>query len=237
MNNIKLEKSSMEYNLSVYKNLGNDLILSMIPANALRILDIGCGAGDNARRIKIRNPLTEVIGITINPAEALIAREFCSSVFTFDVESERDSLDNIGGPFDVIVFSHVLEHLINPTRLLRKVMGILSPGGYIVIAVPNVLEWRTRLQFLLGNFDYADGGILDRTHLKFYTCKTAQKELVDPIKGLRIISRVNRGAVPLGPFRKYLLPALLRRKADDFAVSWCPNLFASEIGMLIQKVL
>ena len=75
--------------------------------------------------------------------------------------------------YDCIVFSHVLEHLRAPEQLVRESVGVLTDDGVVLIAVPNVLIWRQRIDFMRGRFEYTDTGVLDRTHLRFYTFKSA----------------------------------------------------------------
>jgi 2-polyprenyl-3-methyl-5-hydroxy-6-metoxy-1,4-benzoquinol methylase len=219
--------------MPIYQNAGNEVALSLIPIGARRILDVGCGAGDNARQLKIRAPKIDIVGVTLSKAEAEMARAHCSSVHLFDLN--RVDIRDVGEPFDAILLSHVLEHLLDPVGVLRKLLPLLRPGGHVIIAVPNVLEWRTRAAFMLGKFDYADHGILDRTHAKFYTYLTAERELLRPLEDLQVKQILARGAAPLGPLRRHLLPSALRQRIDHFAVRRWPNLFASEIAMLAQK--
>ena len=81
--------------------------------------------------------------------------------------------------FDCLIFSHVLEHLRNPAEVVARLSRLLRTGGRVVIAVPNVLFFKVRLQFLRGDFEYdPDGGILDDTHLHFYTHRTADRYLL-----------------------------------------------------------
>jgi len=105
----------------------------------------------------------------------------------------------------------------------------------VLIAVPNTLEWRTRLRFLRGQFDYADSGILDRTHLRFFTWQTAARELVEPLPELRLLKRKGRGVLPLGRLRRRLLPGRLLRALDEAAVRRFPNILAGEVALLAKR--
>lgn len=218
----------------VYKNDGNALVLDLVPKCARRILDVGCGAGDNAARLKGGRDDRWVVGLTHSPTEAEIARTHCNAVHVLDLRSA--ALSGFGEPFDTIVLSHVLEHLPDPVDVLRHLLLLLRPGGYVVIAVPNVLEWRTRLAFLNGRFEYADHGILDRTHLRFYTPRTAVAELVGPLKSLSVEVVRTRGAFPLGPFRHFLLWRGIKVAIDLAAVQRWPTLFASEVAFRARKL-
>src|SRR5262249_60853281 len=132
-----------------------------------RILDVCCGSGDTARFIEVRIPGISIEGITHNPIEASVAEGVLDRVHVFDIEADIPS--TLPEDFDCLLFSHVLEHMRDPPRVVKRFASHLVQGGTIVIAVPNVLEWRTRMRFLRGDWSYAEHGILDRTHLKFFT--------------------------------------------------------------------
>jgi 2-polyprenyl-3-methyl-5-hydroxy-6-metoxy-1,4-benzoquinol methylase len=215
-----------------YRNSGNELVISMIPAGVNRVLDIGCGAGDNARRLKAERPSIEVVGVTHNEVEAALAAPFMSSVHVFDIE--RDVPAELGGAFDLLLFSHVLEHVRDPISVISRFLPELDDRGYILVAVPNTLEWRTRFAFLKGRFVYAEHGILDRTHVRFYTYETAAAELIEPLPAFTLVARRGRGGAPLGPFRHWLLSERLKSKIDEFAVRRMPNLFSGEVALLAQ---
>lgn len=219
--------------VEIYINAGNDLVLSLVESCAQRVLDVGCGAGDNARRLRDKNPNIYIVGLTINDAEAELAKAHCTDVRVLDLE--HDALNRLGEPFDTILLSHILEHLREPVSVLEKLLLLVKPGGHIIIAVPNVLEWRTRLAFFRGNFNYTNHGILDRTHLRFFTYVTAARELVEPVEGLHLLRTLTRGAAPLGPLRRHCLSVSFRERVDRFAVEQWPNLFGSEIVLLAQK--
>lgn len=217
---------------SPYINAGNELVLSLVPADTRRILDVGCGAGDNARRLKAERTGMEIVGITHSAEEADLARPFLDAVCVGDVEVIETG--KLGAPFDLLLFSHVLEHLRDPVAVVGRLLPALRPGGYVLIAVPNTLEWRSRYKLLRGQFKYADHGIFDRTHLRFFTYETAPQELVAPLHSLRLEVCKGRGSAPLGPLRRWLLPARMRAGIDAIAVRFMPNLFANEVAMLAR---
>ena len=137
------------------------------------LLDVGCGRGqiaDAARRIGYR-----VVGIECHPAALAVARDRTDELLPVDLgdgNAVAAALD--GRKFDVILFADVLEHLPDPLTVLRLYLGFLQPGGRIVVSLPNIACWDRRLALLFGRFDYADAGIMDRTHLRFFTFRTAQ---------------------------------------------------------------
>src|SRR5712691_4469917 len=107
-NNLELSMQQTQ----IYQNNGNHLVLNMLRPDARRILDVGCGGGDNARALLAARPGTKIVGITLSAAEADIARAYVEEVHIADVETS--DLLFINGPFDAIICSHVLEHLKDP---------------------------------------------------------------------------------------------------------------------------
>ena len=139
------------------------------PESARRILDVGCGSGALGASIRQRSPAT-VTGITFSSEEAAIASKRLDKVCVEDLNAfDPGAL----GVFDVILCSHVLEHLHHPERLLSLLRKCIAPGGILIVALPNVLFWKQRLEFLFGRFQYSEGGIMDGTHYRFYDWKEA----------------------------------------------------------------
>ncbi|GIG39603.1 class I SAM-dependent methyltransferase [Cellulomonas phragmiteti] len=132
-----------------------------------RVLDVGCATGYLGEVLKRRG--CEVVGVEIDPAAAAQAAEVLDEVLVADLE-QVDLLDSFErGSFDVVVFGDVLEHLRDPLRLLRTCVGLLRPGGSVVVSVPNVAHGAVRLALLQGRWTYQDRGLLDRTHVTFFT--------------------------------------------------------------------
>lgn len=132
-----------------------------------RVVDFGCWNGLVAGALKERG--CHVTGIEMDPEAAEAAREACDRVIVADLdEIDLDSALE-GEEYDVGLFGDVIEHLKHPGRLLRRFRGLLAPGGHIVLSVPNIAHASIRLMLLEGRFDYENTGILDDTHLKYYT--------------------------------------------------------------------
>lgn len=138
-----------------------------MPPGAARILDVGCGAGQLGYYLKRRQPC-RVSGIEVVEAVAEQARPVLDEVFVGDVEEIVRTPP--GERFDCIVCADVLEHLREPGQVLEALReGWLAPGGVVVASVPNVRHWSVIRQLLEGRWDYVDAGLLDRTHLRFFT--------------------------------------------------------------------
>jgi methionine biosynthesis protein MetW len=143
------------------------LMRSLLPANA-RVLDVGCGAGGVTTAINSGKNNT-VLCIEPDPERGAAARgrglQVVSGVFDEDFAKTC-------GAFDAIVFADVLEHLADPARVVALAGRCLRPGGVLIVSVPNVAHWTVRLRLLFGRFDYRDRGIMDATHLRWFTRKT-----------------------------------------------------------------
>jgi 2-polyprenyl-3-methyl-5-hydroxy-6-metoxy-1,4-benzoquinol methylase len=221
-------------NERVYSNKGNAPLIDLLDMNYSRLLDVGCGAGDNAILIKSRNPSCEIYGITRSTPEATIAEEYMKKCWVTDIEIEFPE-DIAGQSFDVLVFSHVLEHLRDPAAVLARFSNLLRKGGQVLIAVPNVLSWRVRLQFLGGDFEYRSEGVLDDTHLHFFTYRTADRYLLAKSPDLDLTDKTVTGNVPLWWFRKHVLTAESKARLDRWGCRRWPNLFGNQVLLRAVK--
>jgi SAM-dependent methyltransferase len=217
----------------VYTNDGNAPLIALLDRGVRQILDVGCGAGNNAELLKVKYPDCEVYGITHSYAEAHITRKVMTGCWVSDIEDDLPA-DLIGMRFDAIVFSHVLEHVRDPALVLQKFANLLRRGATVIIAVPNVLSWAMRLQFLQGDFEYQSDGVLDDTHLRFFTYLTADRYLLGRCPELKLVSKGVTGSVPQWWMRRYVLPKRWSEAIDSLGCRFWPNLFGSQI--LIKAV-
>jgi GT2 family glycosyltransferase/2-polyprenyl-3-methyl-5-hydroxy-6-metoxy-1,4-benzoquinol methylase len=147
-------------------------LLSLIGENR-RVIDFGCATGYLACLLKQKGCV--VTGIEINEQAASIAEQYCERVIVCDLDITR-LLDILPKQtFDVAVFGDVLEHLRDPWRILQETKELLLPQGYVVASIPNIAHGAIRLSLLQGKFDYQELGILDNTHLRFFTRKTVEE--------------------------------------------------------------
>ncbi|HVG22560.1 MAG TPA: class I SAM-dependent methyltransferase [Thermoanaerobaculia bacterium] len=162
----------------------------------LRVLDVGCGFATTSARIqKLGN---EVTGIDSSPAIEVVAAQRLARVVHGDVVD----VDLGDAQFDVIIFADVLEHLPWPVSMLQRYLRWLAPGGSVIVSLPNVGLWSVRFAHLLGRWEYDETGVLDRTHLRFFTRKSARWLAREA--GLNIVrTTYNPGLVrPLVPLAK-----------------------------------
>lgn len=208
----------------IYQSI-NQPVFERVPADARRILDLGCGGGAFGEALR-HSRACSVVGVTRDEAEAVQARQRLDEVIVSDL-NEFDPAPL--GRFDCIVCSHVLEHLLSPERLLQRLRACLTPGGPLLIALPNVLFWRQRLEFLRGRFRYTEGGLMDSTHYRFFDWETARGLVIEG--GLSPLEQVADGGFPLS---RWLGPNV-SRTMDRWAVSTCPGLFGHQFVMTCRS--
>jgi SAM-dependent methyltransferase len=165
-----------------YVERPNSVLLELLSAHVLstrpaaRILDIGCGAGANARRIAERAPLARVVGVEPNAHAAQLARGACSEVFEGTLEAFIACAPHAS--FDAVLLSDVLEHTVDPIGFLQSLVRLPAlRRATLVVSVPNYAVWYNRLRTLAGRFEYTWSGLYDRTHLRFFTRRSLRKAL------------------------------------------------------------
>lgn len=140
-----------------------------VPASACRVLDVGCGAGRLGAALKAERPGLQVVGLEGFPEAAREARDVLDEVLELDLDA-LPGLPLPAGHFDAMIFGDVLEHLRDPERLLRVLLPHLAPDGRLVCSVPNVKHWSVVHPLLVEDrWTYQDAGLLDRTHVHFFT--------------------------------------------------------------------
>jgi len=139
-----------------------------------RALDVGAADGFLAELLTRQG--WQVTALERDPEQAAKARGRCHEVIVADLDEAAPRLE---GAFDAIVYGDVLEHLGDPLPVLVALNRSLSPGGCVIVSVPNVAHLWVRLSLFLGRWDYADRGILDRTHLRFFTRRSFVRFLGD----------------------------------------------------------
>jgi cyclopropane fatty-acyl-phospholipid synthase-like methyltransferase len=180
------EKSAMKYDQDF---AGRGMALKYYfalqeTAGAASVLEFGCSTGALLAEMAKRGQA--VTGLEVDGEAAAAARARGAAAITGDLDTpEALEAARARGPFEALVCLDVLEHLKDPWSFLRAARGLLVPGGFLFATIPNVGFYRVRWAHLLGRFDYAEEGIMDRGHLRFFTIGTARKLLED--SGWRIV--------------------------------------------------
>ena len=205
----------------------HDVLLSRITSlgEGLSVLDVGFGAGHLARRIRAR--CRYLAGIELDPDAATEGAVF------FDDPLVNDVVSGLAGPwrepFDVIVAGDILEHLPEPGLALTLLRPLLRPEGRLLVSLPNVANVTVRLGLLFGRFPLSDRGILDRTHLRFFTRKTGRELLQQ--NGFQVLREIPT-AMPFELVLPFLgrspLATPVRAAARLLALTW-PGMFGYQI--------
>lgn len=213
--------------VSLYRKFGNPTLLGVVerilPSDGA-VLDVGCASGGLLHQL--RDHAGRRVGVEISEAAAHEAALVADEV----VNRGIDDLD-LNFPdetFDVVVCGDVLEHLVAPDAALARITRWLAPGGAVVVSVPNIANWQSRLRLLRGTWRYESCGIWDRTHLRFFTLATLQELMegaglsVESIDTTQDVAHQIR-ALAYTPkfFRRWLeaiLQMLARRRPQLFAL-------------------
>jgi methionine biosynthesis protein MetW len=212
-----------ESNQKIYSNDGNTDVLDLVPANAKYILDIGCGDGSNAKKLTISGYIID--GITISESEMITAKPLMRNIYVHNAEN---GLPMAGDDlYDVVICSHVLEHICYPQNLFKDIHRVLKQGGSLIIALPNLMHYKSRWQLLLGNFNYQDTGIWDYTHFRWYTFASAKKLLQE--NNFVIEYATVTGDLPLNSLFKKILPGSIRKKIFSFLIRISKGFFGYQL--------
>ena len=177
------------------------------------VLDVGCGPGYLAEYLAKQKDCI-VVGVEQDPRLAEIARRVCTRVHEVNLETE--GLRKIQGKFTAIFFGDVIEHVRNAPELLRQASDLLEVGGRVIVSTPNFVHIKNRVRVLFGAFEYRDAGLLDRTHVHFYTKRTLYRLLDEA--GYRVVKTdFTTGVMDLSSLRNRALHVLARAYPNLFA--------------------
>ncbi len=189
-------------------------IAPLLPARAEDVLDVGCSQGGTLAWLQGSGVAGRTTGIEIDPAAARIARGRVDRLIEGDVDAALGTLDSAS--FDLVLCLDVLEHLVDPWRTAARLGRMIRPGGTLIVSVPNVRHHSVALPLLWsGRWQYEDEGILDRTHLRFFTRTGAAALLTGA--GLEPAGRVDKG-MEVTRRRELWKPLLARTRWRDLGV-------------------
>jgi 2-polyprenyl-3-methyl-5-hydroxy-6-metoxy-1,4-benzoquinol methylase len=193
------------------------------------VFDVGCAQGYLAEALARKSCC--VTGIEIDPAVARQARKYCSAVFVGDIET----MPLPRRTFDYIICADVLEHFKRPDIFLRRLKRNLAPSGRLIASIPNVAHFWIRLNLLFGRFEYTERGIMDKTHLRFYTLKTMKRLLAE--NGYRI-KEIIPTPIPLPTISQWFAlrrPLGFIHALSYFATRCWKTLFAFQFVIVAQR--
>lgn len=200
----------------------SSVLLRLVREDERDVLDVGCGDGSLASQLSSLGK--RVTGVEAAPDKTAAASAACDTLLQGDVESEKtlQRLRALGRRYDLLIFSEVLEHLVRPEQTLRNLRPFLKEHGAVLVVLPNMAFYKTRLVHLLGRWPAHSEGIFDKTHLHFFTLKSAQgllRECGFRITALEITHYSARF--------KFLYDRLVR---------WSPGLFGEQFVIRAEPV-
>jgi len=151
-------------------------LLNLIMSPPRLVLDVGCFCGAVGEWLKARYPGVRVVGVEPSEQAADQARQVLDHVFAGKLEdvclAEAGVVEQSA---DVIVLADVLEHMYDPWRALQQLRNLLRPGGIVLASIPNIRNWAVIEDLIQGDFEYAASGILDITHMRFFTLSSIRR--------------------------------------------------------------
>ncbi len=162
---------------SYFSNARTDFVDRLARDRAASILEVGCGNGATGALALSEGCCGRYVGIELFDQAATEARDVLSEVVTGNVETL--TFDWQPASFDAIIFSEVLEHLVEPGKVLKNLARFVRPGGMLLASSPNISHWRVIRELIMGRFRLQDQGVFDRTHLRWFTPETFAGMIAD----------------------------------------------------------
>ena len=170
--------SLYDYKPANYHGYARINLLELLDSGIESVLDVGCGEGNNTAYLRSKG-VKEIWGVEMSASAAELAKQQMDYVYMGTIESFFES-EHVENRFDLIILGDVLEHLINPWLVLKQLTGLLSKNGQILISLPNIRNMGVLVPLLIkGEWRYEMSGILDNTHLRFFTYKSAVRMIHD----------------------------------------------------------
>ncbi len=144
-----------------------DFVAALPRSPNAAILEIGCGTGATGRLALSEGKAGRYAGVELFPSAAAEARKVLTEVVVGDIE--QIALPWQPATFDAVILSEVLEHLVDPWRVVERLAPLVKSGGMVLASSPNVTHWRVVRELLAGRFELKDQGVFDRTHMRWFT--------------------------------------------------------------------
>lgn len=220
-----MKESIYDKKKSIYSGI-NQYLIPFISENS-KILDVGCNTGQLGEFLE-RTKNCKVYGIDISATAIHEAKNRLSRAISMDIEKESPPPDF--NNFDIIIFGDVLEHTRNPELILQKYKNYLAKNGSILTSIPNVANIIVRIKLLLGKWEYRENGVLDNTHLRFFTYKTMKKLFK------KVDLAVEKQTFIPGMYLIKLNQVRFVQKLEHYVNRLSPTLFAAQFVFSLKPV-
>lgn len=183
----------------------NQELMSLIPDDARHVVEIGCMLGAMAQAFRAGHPDTEYVGVDIDPNYARAAAQHCTRALSGDIERLDAATFDTLFPSDCWIFGDCLEHLRDPWALLRRIRERIAPQGCLLACIPNAQHWSVQWRLATGQFRYEDSGLMDRTHIRWFT-RITMLEMFDST-GWKVTQGMTRN-LPPSPYQEGVLAGI-----------------------------
>ncbi|MDP6541794.1 MAG: class I SAM-dependent methyltransferase [Phycisphaerales bacterium] len=202
-------------NENYYEHVRPELI-EQIPTTAKRILDVGCGSGQTGAHLKNRDKTIEVVGIEYVESVGAIAKENLDQAFVGNVEEL--TLPFPDEYFDCILYGDLLEHLVDPWKVLSSHAKLLAKDGCIIASIPNIAYFKVIKMLKNGHWKYEDAGIMDKTHLRFFTYSSIVELFEKAGLEAVVVNKTLGGAKPIRTLSQFLPKRWANRYVQQYII-------------------
>lgn len=180
----------------------NPDLLKLIPNTSKKVIEIGCSSGALAREFKKTNQNVHWLGVEIDSNYAELAKRYCNDTLVHNIDDCNQEFYDQQSNRDCWVFGDTLEHLKDPWAVIKNIRRVIPVNGSIVACIPNAQHWSLITKLSVGDFRYQDSGLLDRTHIRWFTRQT----IIELFEGqsLKIVEGIPR--IFNEPMRNKFLP-------------------------------
>lgn len=205
-------------------------VINYIPQKqGLSVLDLGCGTGETGIELKEKFG-AEVYGVSVSKEECYVANKVIDICYLYNLENGLPS--ELNKQFDIVLLSHVLEHICYPENLLNDIKNVLKPEGRVIVALPNIMHYNSRFNLLRGNFEYTEKGIYDYTHFRWYTFNSTPR-LFEHYGFKAIISDVTV-SLPFGRVLNKIKNEKIKQQIQSFLKKISKGFFGWELIFVFQ---
>ena len=173
----------------IHENNNPDL-LTMIPPSVKNVIEVGCSSGALAREFKNTYQNVNWVGVEIDETYGKLAEKYCDRVVVSNIDDCDESFYTQFSDRDCWVFGDSLEHFKDPWLVLKQIRNVIPDNGCITACIPNAQHWSLVVKLAMGDFRYQDSGLLDRTHLRWFTRQTIVELFAS--QGFKIVEGIPR---------------------------------------------